>query len=260
MNENWIKNRFQGLTREQLRQAGVEMQLNFGPNTGEDVMRKKLCEKLGVVGEEAVQAAAPAAEEAAPVKMRRMLRPRLAPGDVWEGRRHKVRIHRNEETKNHKSCVLGWEFVKRSFAYEEMIDMPEPYFFVLRDAKIGRIEQEPELDKMGFRIGTINKEIFVPRFSYDYYGVTEATKDLPGSIIEYWQRESKANDYFRKLVRTTGQFGRHRLIQIHVDLMGTVRAGHFRDYTNEDIWQAVMQFLGFEDIFYEDEEPAAAVA
>jgi len=38
--------------------------------------------------------------------------------------------------------------------------------------------------------------------------------------------------------------------------MGTVGPAHFKDLTNEDIWQEIIRFLGFEDIFYEEEEAA----
>ena len=165
MNEQWTKNRFQGLTREELRQAGNELGIPFGPNTSEDTMRKKLCEKLGEIGGELQIPDDPPVSK--PVPLRRMQRPRLAPGDKWEGRCHRVRIHRNEESKNHKYCLLSWEFVRKSFPYEETIDMPEPYFFVLKNAQIGTIEQIPLMDTKG-RYGTENKEVFTNRFNYDY--------------------------------------------------------------------------------------------
>lgn len=251
MNETWLRNKFQGLTREELRQAGSELGVNFGPNTAEDTMRRRLCEKLGEMGDQPIVIPDEPVKPA-PIPMRRVQRPRLAPGDKWEGRSHRVRVHRNEESKNHQSFVLYWDFVARSFKYEDTIDMPEPYFNILKDAKIGRIEQEPELDKYNFRIGTINREVFVPRFSYDYFGVTKGTEDAPGSILEYWQKEARKNDHFRAMVKSNS--GRHRLIQIRSDLYGTVGPQFFKDLTNEDIWQDIMRFLGFEDIFYEDLE------
>lgn len=245
MNEQWITNKFEGLTRAELKQAGEELGVNFGPNILEKTMRIRLCEKLGEGPVQSIEA------PPAPVRLQRMQRPRLAPGDDWEGRRHDVKVHRSRECEEHKAFVLYWNFVPRSFAYDVLIHMPEPYFEILK-VKIGRIVQEPILDKFNFRTGTLNREVFTPRYSFDYYGLTKGTEDLPGSILEYWQREAIKRNYFRELIHKNT--GRNRLIQIRSDLMGSAGPAFYKDLTNEDIWQDIIRFLGFEDIFYTESD------
>lgn len=244
MKQEWIDRKFEGLTRAELKQAGVELGVNFGPNILEKTMRIRLCEKLG----EGPPVLSETIKPGEPVRLQRMSRPRLSPGDIWEGRRHDVRVHRSKEAEEHTAFVLNWNFVPMCFPYDQLVHMPEPYFEILRNAKVGRIVQEPILDKFHFRTGTLNKEVFTPRFSFDYYGLTKGTENLCGSILEFWQREAKAKNYFRSLLQSNT--GRNRLIQIRSDLMGSVGPGFYKDLTNEDIWQDIIRFLGFEDIFY----------
>jgi hypothetical protein len=251
VNQDWIDRKFSGLSRDQLREAGKELGCNFGKDISEHDMRIKLCEKLG----ETAPAQLP--KTAAPVvKMQRMQRPRLAPGDKWEGRCHDVIVHHSAGNEKHKSFVLYWNFVARSFAYDTLEHMPEPYFNIMKAARVGKIEQEPILDKFNFRTGTNNIEVWTPLFSFEDRGITPGTEKLPGSILEYWQWEAQKNNYFRALI--TSNVGRNRLIQIRSDLMGSVGHGFYKDLTNEDIWTDIIRFLGYEHIFYEDEVPATA--
>ena len=253
----YVEAKFEGLTREQLREAGEMLGVTFGPATHERTMRIKLCEKIGEGIPESTMSPPPddTPKKPEPVRLMRMQRPRLAPGDIWEGRRYRVQVARAPENAEHKSFVLQWNFVARSFAYDTMIDMPEPYYNLLK-VKVGRVVQEKEKDKDGNWIGNINRDVYTPRFSFQDYGMTPGTENLPGSILEYWQIEAKKKDYFRALLRKNT--GRNTLIQIRADLMGSVGPGFYKDLTNEDIWQDIIKFLGFEDILYEESEEELA--
>lgn len=214
-------------------------------------MRLKLCEKLG----EGIPEPEPVQAQPAPkqVRMIRMQRPRLAPGDVWEGRKRRVQVAKAPENADHLAFVLYWNFVPKSFSYDEVIDMPEPYYNILK-IRVGRVVQEKQKDKDGNWIGMINKDVWTPRFSFVDFGFTPGTENLPGSILEYWQREAESKNFFRDLL--TKNTGRNTLIQIRADLYGSVGAGFYKDLTNEDIWQDIIKFLGFEDILYEEAEAA----
>jgi len=258
LNQEWIDNKFEGLTAAQLREAGAAIGVNFGPNTNEKTMRHKLLEKLG----EGPQVPEPQEHDQStlpPVKMtRRMQRPKLAPGDKWEGRRQRVTIFRGRDEENHKSLLLYWNFAAATFPFDEQIDMPYPYYYRLKTAKNYRVVQEPILTPTEsgtmIRTGTTNKVITTQKYTFTDHGVTPGTENLPIDILDYWQTEAKRNNYFRKLRESTS--GRHKLIQIRSDLMGTIGPAHIKDLTNEDIWQEIIRFLGFEDIFYEEEEAA----
>ena len=266
--DDWKARKFEGLTHEQLRTAGVLLGCTFGPQVTDRVMRVKLCEKLGEIPhpndlrevepepKKGKAKDAPKAEEAKPVKMVRMTRPRVSPADLplWEGRKYRVQVAKGEGAQKHKSFILYWNFVARAFAYDTIIDIPEPYYDILKNSKIGTVIQHDVQDEKNIRIGTWNEDVFTPRFSFRDFGVTPGTENLPGSILEYWQMEAKDKNYFRDLPNAKG--GRNKLIQIRADLYGSVGVGFYKDLTNEDIWQDIIRFLGFEDIFYEDYEAA----
>lgn len=248
MNPLWIERKFEGLTRAELRQAGAELGCNFGPNMSEHNMRIRLCEKLG----EGVPNIPAPDEKPAPVRMRRMMRPRLAPGDEWEGKRRRVRVNRTKDDEQHTAFVLYWNGAARAFPYDQVIDMPWPYWEHIKSIQIGKLIQDKVRDADGVWVRNDNREVFTPLFSYTDMGTTPNTEHLPESILDYWQKEALAMNYFKDLIpRSTG---RNTLIQIRSDLKGSSGAAYYKDLTNEDIWQEIIQFLGLEDIMYEEEE------
>ncbi len=261
--QEWIDNQFEGLTSAELREAGHAIGVNFGPNMAVNNMRRKLLEKLG----EAPPIVIPDAQEhdqknLPPIPMtRRMQRPKLAPGDKWEGRRQRVIIHRGRDEENHKSLLLYWNFAAATFPFDEQIDMPYPYYYRLRTAKNPRVMQRPvmTMSESGtqIRTGTENYVVETQKYTFTDMGVTPGTEHLPRDILDYWQMEAKKANYFRKLRESTS--GRHKLIQIHSDLKGSFGPAYFKDLTNEDIWQEIIRFLGFEDIFYEEAEEELAI-
>jgi hypothetical protein len=255
MNPIWIERKFEGLTRAELRQAGAELGCTFGPNMNESTMRIRLCEKLGE-GIPNAPNLEPDQTPAGPVRMKRMQRPRLAPGDAWEGKRQRVRVNRSKDEETHSAFVLYWNGAARAFPYDQVIDMPWPYWVHLRDIKVGKLFQDKVRDADGVWTSNTNREVFTPLFSYTDMGVTPGTEHLPESILHYWQMEALAKNYFRDYIPK--QTGRNTLIQIRSDLKGSSGASYYKDLTNEDIWQEIIQFLGFEDIMYEDYEDAIA--
>lgn len=252
MNPLWIERKFEGLTRVELRQAGAELGCTFGPNMSEKTMRIRLCEKLG----EGVPAEDPVPERPEPIRMKRMQRPRLAPGDEWEGKRRRVRVNRTKDDEQHKAFVLYWNGAARAFPYDTTIDMPWPYWMHIKNIMVGKVIQDKVRDDDGAWVRNENREVSTPLFSYTDMGDTPGTEDLPMDILHYWQREALAKDYFRDLIKKST--GRNTLIQIRSDLKGSSGTAYYKDLTNEDIWQEIIQFLGFEDIMYADFEEAIA--
>jgi hypothetical protein len=189
-----------------------------------------------------------------------MQRPKLAPGDKWEGRRQRVTIHRGRDEENHLSLLLYWNFAAATFPFDKQIDMPYPYYYRLKTAKNPRLMQKPvmTMSESGtqVRTGTENYVVETQKYTFTDHGVTPGTENLPTDILNYWQMEAQQKNFFRDLRKSTS--GRHKLIQIHSDLKGSYGPAHFKDLTNEDIWQSIIQFLGFEDIFYEEAEDEVA--
>lgn len=252
--EKWVEAKFEGLSRDELREAGKILGCTFGPNTAEQTMRLKLCEISGQGGDVKINEEK---QEAAAVTLRpRFQRPKLNAKDIWEGRRHRVRVHRGAGAEQHKSFVLYWDGEQRAFPYDDEIDMPEPYFNILKQAKVGTVKQKPRIDESGKLIAIEDFDVYSPRYSFDYLGVTPGTENLPGSVLEYWQKLAPKKDYFRTLVHKPG--GRKALIQIRADLYDSAPPEYYKDLTNEDILADILRFLGFEDIMYESLDEAIA--
>lgn len=254
--EQWTESKFEGLSRDELREAGKILGCTFGPNTAEHTMRLKLCEIAGQGVEAPVVQEQPKANTETLALRPRFQRPKLNAKDVWEGRRHRVRVHRGAGAEQHKSFVLYWDGEPRSFPYDEEIDMPEPYFNVMKQAKIGTVKQKPRKDESGLLIAIENFDVFSPRYSFDYLGVSQGTENLPGSVLEYWQKLAPKKDYFRNLVHKPG--GRKALIQIRADLYDSAPPEYYKDLTNEDILADILRFLGFEELIYESLDEAIA--
>ena len=249
--ETWANQKFEGLSRDQLREAGKAFGCSFGPNTAESTMRFKLCEKVGQ---------SPSAEAAMTqrpdnvISLPRLKRPRLSATDVWEGRRHRVLVNKGRDDGERISFVLTWDGCPRAFEYGKPIDMPEPYFNILKMAKDGTVRQRSVKDEEGRLVRMESYDVWTPKFAYNYMGVTPGTEHLPGSILEYWQNRAKQANYFRDLAGRAG--GRKALVQILSDISEPRGPQFYKDLTDEDILVEILRLLGFEDQLYNDIEGA----
>lgn len=243
--EQWAQSHFEGLNRNDLREAGRALGCDFAPNTTEAVMRAKLNELVGQ-GVGAAQTAPTTPSNV--VKLPRLTRPKLLATDVWEGRRHRLIVHKSADDAEHICFVLTWDGFPRSFEFGKEIDMPEPYFNVLRMAENRVVRQRPIRDSEGNLERYESYVVRSPRFAYNYMGVSPGTEELPGSILEYWQGRAKRNNLFRELPGKPG--GRQALIQIYSDLSEPRGPEFYKDLTDQDILVQIIRLLGEEDALY----------
>lgn len=242
--EQWAKSHFEGLSHAELREAGKVLACDFAPNTPDATMRAKLNEIMGAgVPQEVVQA-----PTARVINLPRLSRPKLLATDVWEGRRHRVRVNKTEEDAERICFVLTWDGVPRSFEFGVDVDMPEPYYNVLRMAENRIVRQRKIKDGEDHHVRNESYVVRTPKFSFQYFGVTHGTEDLPGGVLEYWQKRAERNDYFSKLPGKPG--GRQALIQILSDLSEPKGPEYYKDLTDQDILVQIIRLLGFEHVLY----------
>lgn len=241
--EQWASNKFQGLTKAELREAGSIFGCTFGPNAGEAAMRQKLCEKIGE----------------APMREPEVIKPRtdgkkpnLTPKGVWEGRRQRVILSRAPHEAQHKAKALIWEGETRYFAYDEIVDMPQPWFNIMVDAVSAHVYQKPLRDEEGNLLGYQRIETPYSVHQYRHLGVTPGTEDLPIDLCDYWKQQAQKTDYFAR-------YSRAALIKINSDFIGSVGIQHYKDTTTEEIRLDVLRRCNLEDIVLELEQQAAAL-
>lgn len=250
--EQWAETRFEGLSGDELREAGAAYGLTFPRTTTHKEMRIRLCEASG----QALPKEMEEAGEQPPTAPPRMGRPGLGPTEKWEGRRHRVMIHHSEENRAHKAVCLTWNMDTRAFEFDKVIDMPEPWFNILHNSTIREVMQRKIKDGEGNLIRMESYDVPRRRYSYDYHGITPGTEHLPGSILEFWQQKAKANDYFKKLAKRKDGLGRRALITILRDVTETKGPDYYKDKTDEELHLEILQTLGFEEVAFADVDVA----
>lgn len=246
--EQWAQDKFQGLTKDELIEAGKIFGVQFDRATDESVMRIKLCEKIGE---------APMREPAAaPRAVGKNKKPNLTPQGVWEGRRQRVILSRGQLDMGHRNKALIWEGITRVFPYDEMVDMPEPWFNVMKDAVSAHVTQKKFNDDDGNLQAYVKIETPYNMHSFRHLGVTPGTEDLPCDLSDYWQREAKRTNYF-------ANYSRSALIGIRGDFVGSVGIQAYKDLTTDEIRFDVLRRCNLEsavlDIEQQREEELSAV-
>jgi hypothetical protein len=239
--ERLVSQRFQGLSRTELREAADILGLNFGPNTSERTMRLKLCEKIGTMPPDE-------ASDPAPVSIKRGNgpfdpKPNLTPSGVWGGKRHRVTIfpQTNENTDNAQSYVrLFHECEPRDYPFGVELDLPHPHYESLRRAETGTLKDREVKDSSGNLVRIEHYEVKSPRYPHQYHGVVPGTEDLPTSLKDYWQRQAVKTNNFEGIQR-------RMLIQIRADLYGPVGPAFYKDLTDQDILASILEFLGIDE-------------
>jgi hypothetical protein len=240
---DWAASKFEGLSREQLREAGAVFGCTFAPNTSERTMRAKLCEQVGMLPNEA-QEPAPAAVTPKVLNARFDPKPNLTASGTWGGRRHYVSIfpQDNQSENSPKYVRLFHECIPRDYPYGEKINLPEPLYESLRQAQRGNLNPREIRTESGELVRIEHIEQRLPRYPFQDLGIVPGTENLPGSLREYWQRQAAKTDNFEGLPR-------RQLIAIRADLLGPVGGRDFyKDLTDQDILYDVLTFLGVDEL------------
>lgn len=246
--ERFAESRFEGLTREQLRECGKIMGSDFAPNTAERTMREKLCALFGTT---------PLAEVPAPKPVAAVKNGRFDPkpplnGDAirssnWGGRMHRVNVHPqgadNENPRNY--FQLTWEGAAMAFPYGKNIDLPEPLYQNLKDARKNHLIEREVMNEKNQVIRIEYDDNWLPRYHFNDLGITPGTEDLPTGLRDYWSRQAAKHGNFVDLVGK-GQQARRTLIQIRSDLFEPVGPAFYRDLTDQDILAQIHEALGIE--------------
>lgn len=128
--------------------------------------------------------------------------PNLGVSGKWEGKKRTVMVINPDPKSECKTVSIVWEGIPWDFNYGERVDMPWPYWNVLKDAKF-RDERSDDVtewnrNKKGKWIRTMNP-IEYPMHNYQDYGDTPGTEHLPESYFDFFRQRAIATDCFREL-------------------------------------------------------------
>jgi hypothetical protein len=247
--EQWKAQKFEGLSKLELKEAGKLLGAVFAPNQSEANMRKRLNAVVEVNGTTEIKDS----DNVIPIQRKKMAgRPKLNATDLWEGMRYTVEVSPNAANSGHKNFMLTWDGVARAFPYKKKIDMPFPYYNVLKTSEDRQVKQRKIKDEDGNLEQMECYVVSTPRFSFQDYGVTPGTENLPNSMLDYWQGKALKNDFFKDIVSV--EDGRKVLIQCHMDITEPHNPDYYRDQTNVDILNSCLRLLGFEDEIYNTAE------
>lgn len=241
----WVENRFQGLDKAQLREAGQTLGVTFGPNTSEATMREKLCEKIGVISD------APKPDLGAPIQkaVKGEKIPNLTPKGAWEGRKRRVILRRHETEKNLQGRMLYFECEPRVYPFDVAVDLAWPHYTSIRDAKGKAFSQRSIRDSEGRleRMELVQTDTMTAPF--EDHGITPGTESLPCDYQDYWRERAKRSEFFAKYTRP-------QLINVRSYFVGSVGQAAYRDVTNEEIRADILRHCGLEEVLNPIEEAA----
>lgn len=239
--QQWVENKFEGLTREQLRHAGNILGETFGPNTSDKTMRIKLCEKVGTTPAADLNPAPPPS----PIHGIGPFDPKPILTDVhkWGGLRHHVLVfpQGNDSDNSSKYVQLTWENQTRHYSFGITLNLPHPLYEALKNSMKGNLVEKEIKNASGELVRIDYDTVYIPRYPHQYIGPVPGTEDLPCSLRHYWQIQARKHNNF---------IGMHRriLTQIRSDLYGPVGRDFYKDLTDQDILFDIHTFLGTEDL------------
>lgn len=231
------ENGFDGLTLEQLRDGCAVFGVAVGSRAGADFIKEKL---LAVVGTPAAKAAA----EPVPPKERNLNgfdpKPNLTASGRWGGRMHRVLIPNTLAGTGSRQIgvPLSWQDKTLYVFFDRPMDIPEPHFNALKDARGAHIIPQHKVRPDG-SVEVTNIERPFQSVPYQDLGITPGTEHLPGSRLEYWRTQAGKSDYFARCKRTV-------LLSIRSDLIGPAGRATFKDVPDADIRWEILEFLGLE--------------
>lgn len=119
---------------------------------------------------------------------------RLDPNGLWGGRRWRVMIPKPEGSKKARAEVAQWNGKAPYYIpFNEVVSIPEPILNILRDARSVTSKPVP----VEGSDGEFTTAWEVWEYNVQVLGVDPLTKDLPGSLTEYYQW--KGPNFFRSL-------------------------------------------------------------
>lgn len=230
---------FVGLDTKQLREAGKVFGVEFGPRASNDFMREKLCAVVG----KPVSGTQEAPKPSAVVRSLTGFdpKPNLTASGKWEGRMRRVMIPNTLSDKNSRQIgvPLTWEDKTIYVFFDREVDIPEPHFHCLNNARGAHIQPVTRRRDDG-SVEVTNVERPFKAIPFQDLGITPCTEGLPTSLADYWKRQAKKHDNFSKTPRAT-------LIKIRSDLIGPAGRAYYKDLSDEDIRIEVLDFLGLEE-------------
>lgn len=234
---------FAGLSRKQLEEACAVFNIKFHPNSGDDLLRGRLCDAAG-----AVAPTGPVVVPVVPKAVRGLGEmPNVTPVGRWGGRRYDVTVFApSGETA--KYLPIGWEGDPLYVKFGELTHLPEPHYHSLNNAKLRSFTVKSEKSGEGVRRSEEHVEQLA--YPFTFHGITPGTEHLPGSMLEWYQWRADAKDNFAK---STFQY----LEQVYGEL---VNAAPKEGWDREKLRYEVLKFLGPEyakKAFKEDIEDAA---
>lgn len=242
--QRWIECRFQGLTKDQLMEAGEVLNCTFDRRSAEKTMRLRLCEKIGIDSGEEPEKIVPPVVPLSKYTRGALFdpKPNLLPGSRWGGKRHNLIVFQPHQDSEHPQNYfkVGWEGQTLLFAYGIKLSMSHPHFQSLKTSVKRTITQKAIVEE-GVQVGVRNIETESPNLAFQYIGVEPGTEDLPESICQYWQWQAAKHNNFK--TPEGKPFNRRVLQGIRSDLYGPVGSAFYKDLTDEDILYDILRFL-----------------
>lgn len=233
---DWSRIGFEGLERDQLKQAAEQLGVQFAPQTNNDTLRKKLQEAIGWT-----DGTLPAAEVAdirasAPSSAGLSLTstpPNLGPSGRWGGRYRRIRLTRTDFYKNFAAFPVSWEGQIKYFHFDTDVDMPWPYYEALRNMVETSITKTLSPDGRSATTRETSRQA-VP---FSDLGNTPGTEHLPTSMVEYVQAVAKSCGNFATAPRRD-------LIRVLRWLHGPQANVMAKDLKDDEVRDQILIFIG----------------
>lgn len=127
--------------------------------------------------------------------------PNLIPNAQWEGRRRRVVAMNRDPESEKETFTLIYEGMPWDVRYGETVDMPWPYWEILRNAVVRDEASDKvttwERGKKGWN--KITKPVERALEHYIDHGDTPGTENLPTSYFDFFQQRARATSCFREL-------------------------------------------------------------
>lgn len=233
---DWSRKGFEGLERDELKQAAEMLGVQFAPQTNSPTLQKKLCDAIGLVDGTLPPSQVTAIADEVPAKPKLTLAmspPNLGPSGRWGGRYRRVKLVRTEFYKDFNAFPICWEGQQKYFHFDIDVDMAWPFFEVLRDMVETTIIKDLSSDGHS----SITREVRNQALPFSDLGDTPGTENLPRSMVEYVQWLAEQNGRFAKT-------SRRDLIRIMRWLHGPVFNATAKDMTDDEIRDELLTFIG----------------
>ena len=231
---DWSRAGFADLDREQLKQAAEMLGVQFAPQTNNETLRAKLREAIGTVDstltDESVSSIRSAAPKAASLSA---APPNLGPSGRWGGRYRRVRLVRTDFYKKFVGFPISWDGAIKYFHFDTDIDMPWPYYEVLRNMRETQIIKTLSADGRKAETREVTNQVL----PYSDLGDVPGTEGLPTSMVEYVQRVAVGCDNFAKTERRD-------LIRVLRWLYGAPANVMAKSLSDDEVRDRILTFIG----------------